>query len=67
MKGFSAVFSHQEVHQFTFSGQAVLLADDFQEGDGVVPVNLFICSPVNLPLCSPVHQLICPSVHLFIC
>ena len=37
---FSAVFAYQEVHQFAFSGEAVLFADDLQEGDGIGEVEV---------------------------
>ena len=40
MSGFSAVSSHQNFHQFAFSGEAVLFADDLQEGDGVGEVEV---------------------------
>ena len=40
MSGFSAVFANQQVHQFAFPGEAVLFADDLQEGDGVGEVEV---------------------------
>ena len=40
VSGFSAVSSHQNFHQFAFPGEAVLFADDLQEGDGVGEVEV---------------------------
>jgi hypothetical protein len=40
VSGFPAVFVYQQGHQFAVPGEAVVFADDFQEGDGGVEVEV---------------------------
>ena len=40
MERFSGVFIHHEVHEFAFSGEFILFAHDFEEGDGVLEVEI---------------------------